>query len=113
MDFNGDAALSTCEIIAKQNATQSLLVPSMLDIIIKRNMPLKVQRNITGDTVVYSSIVESIGEMCDEYGSAELGFIASRIYNIDDIRHEVISYRPVPGVEIKVTVGDGFIQPVD
>lgn len=110
MDFNGDAALSTCEIIAKQNATQSLLVPSMLDIIIKRKMSLKVQRNIT---VVYSSIVESIGELCDVYGSTELGFIASRIYNIDDIRHEVISYRPVPGVEIKVTDGDGFIQPVD
>lgn len=62
-----EAALRTCEKIAKRKATQEHLLPLMLDIIIKRIMSLKIQRIFTGGTVVYFLILESIGKLCDEY----------------------------------------------
>lgn len=114
-----EAALTACGIIARENATQALLAPSMIDLILKRNINLKVQRIITGSMVVYSSSLESIGKICDEYqivyASTELGFISTRIYTADDkasVKYKVLSCRPVPGVEIKVTDDNGFLQPV-
>lgn len=107
-----EAALRTCEIIEKRNATQEQLVPLMLDIIIKRIMSLKVQRIFTGGTVVYFSILDTIGKLCDEYqvkyGSTELGLIAYKFYSIDhksDIKHEVLSYL----VEMRINDDDKYI----
>lgn len=79
-------------------------------------MSLKVQRIFTGGTVVYFSILDTIGKLCDEYqvkyGSTELGLIAYKFYSIDhksDVKHEALSYRPVPGVEIKINDDDKYI----
>lgn len=83
-----DAALISCEIIAREKPTQAFFVPSMLDFIIKKNLPLKVPRILTGGTIVYSSVLESIGKVCDEYqvdyASTELGYIASGLFKAED-----------------------------
>ncbi|XP_052679504.1 uncharacterized protein LOC128160245 [Crassostrea angulata] len=114
-----DAALISCEIIAREKPTQAFFVPSMLDFIIKKNLPLKIPRILTGGTIVYSSVLESIGKVCDEYqvdyASTELGYIASGLFKAEDKYKEkqgILRCRPVPGVEIKITDEDGFLQPV-
>lgn len=114
-----DAAVIACEIIAREKPTRALFVPSMLEFIIKKNMLLKVPRIITSGTVVYSSILESIGKVCEEYqvdyGSTELGYIAMGLFTAEDAskkKHEVLSCLPVSGIEIKITDEDGFVQPI-
>lgn len=69
--------------------------------------------------VVKSSMLECIGQICDElqniYGSTELALIGSRIYTINDkplVNQGVVSCRPDPGVELKVTDDEGFVQPI-
>lgn len=59
------------------------------------------------------------GKICDEfhniYGTTELALIGSRIYTINDkplVNQEVVSCRPDPGVELKVTDDEGFVQPI-
>lgn len=58
--------------------------------------------------------------MCDEYlvdyGSTELGYSASGLFTAEDKSREkqgILRYRSVPGVEIKITDEDGFLQPVE
>ena len=44
--------------------------------------------------------------------TVELGLIAYKFYSIDhrsDVKHEVLSYRLVPGVEIKINDDDKYI----
>lgn len=114
-----DAAVIACEIIAREKPTQAYFVPSILEFLIKKNMPFKVPRILTSGTVVYSSILESIGKVCDEYqvdyASTELGYIACRLFTAKDTskkKHELLSCQPVSGVEIKITDEDGFLLPV-
>lgn len=114
-----DAALISCDIIEREKLTEAFFVPSMLDFIIKKNLPLKVPRILTSGTIVYSSILESIGKVCVEYvvdyGSTELGYIASGLFTAEDKSKEkqgILRNRPVPGVEIKITDEEGFLQPV-
>lgn len=58
------------------------------------------------------------GTICDEfhiYGTTELAPIGSRIYTINDnplVNQGVVSCRPDPGVELKVTDDEGFVQPI-
>lgn len=80
---------------------------------------MKVPRILTSGTIVYYSILESIGKVCDEYlvdyGSTELGYIASGLFTAEDKSKEkqgILRYRSVPGVEIKITDEDGFFQSV-
>lgn len=114
-----DAAMISCEVIAREKPTRAFFVPSLLNVIIKKNMPLKVPRIVIGGSVVPSSILESIGRICDEYqvefGSTEVGFVASRLFTLDDKskeKHAALSYRPLPGVEIRITDQNGYLQPV-
>uniref|UniRef100_A0A8W8MHF4 AMP-dependent synthetase/ligase domain-containing protein n=1 Tax=Magallana gigas TaxID=29159 RepID=A0A8W8MHF4_MAGGI len=114
-----DAVETACKIMTKEKATQAYLVPSVLDLIIKNGFPLKIQRISTGSMVVKSSMLECVGQICDEfqniYGTTELALIGSRIYTVDDkplVNQGVVSCRPDPGVEVKVTDDEGFVQPI-
>lgn len=114
-----DAVETSCKVMTREKATQAYLVPSVLDLIIKNGFPLKIQRISTGSMVVKSSMLECIGQICDElqniYGSTELALIGSRIYTINDkplVNQGVVSCRPDPGVELKVTDDEGFVQPI-
>lgn len=114
-----DAVETACKIMTREKATQAFLVPSVLDLIIKNGFPLKIQRISTGSMVVKSSMLECIGKICDEfqniYGTTELALIGSRIYTVNDkplVNQGVVSCRPDPGVEVKVTDDEGFVQPI-
>lgn len=112
------AAEAVCEIIMKEKATLAYIVPSMLEIILKRNMPLRMEKIITGSTPVLSSFLECIEKICNElqivYGMTEIAAIASRTFNADNRTglSGLLSLQPLPGVELKVTDDDRFLQPV-
>lgn len=112
------AAEAACEVIMKEKATLAYIVPSMLEIILKRNMSLRIDKIITGSSTVLSSLFECIGKICNElqvvYGMTEIGAIASRTFNADNKTGlgGLVSLRPLPGVEMKVTDDERFLQPV-
>ena len=112
------AAVKTCEIIGREKVTAALLVPPMLDLVMKKNIPLRLKTIATGGMIVHSSLLKSIDKLCDEficiYASTELAFIACNRYTGKDITNTtkgLLSCRPLPGIEIKVTDDDGFLLP--
>lgn len=113
-----DATETVSEVIMNEKATLAYMVPSMLEIILKRKMPLRINKIITGSSPVFSSLLECIGEICDElqvvYGMTEIAAIASMTFNADNKTglNGLLSLRPLPGVEMKVTDDERFLQPV-
>ncbi|XP_022301449.1 uncharacterized protein LOC111109565 [Crassostrea virginica] len=112
------AAVKTCEIIAREKVTAAFLVPPVLELVMKKNIPLRLQK--TGGMIVKSSFFESIDKVCDMlinvYASTELGFIACKTYtenNDSNTMDGLLALRPVSGIEIKVTYDDGFLLPVN
>ena len=113
------AAVITSEVIARERVTFASLVPPMLDLVMKKNIPLRVKTIVTGGMIVHSSILKSIDKLCDKfiymYASTELAFIACNTYTGKDITNKtkgLLSCRTFPGIEIKVTDDDGFLLPV-
>ena len=114
-----DATEATCAVIGEHKPTYSFLVPSVLESILTRNMPLKTKAILTGGTTVSSSLFKSVEKLCDElyvaYGMTEIGAIATRMYTLADtksIRSILLSCRPLPGTDIKVTDANGLLVPV-
>lgn len=56
-----------CEVIVREKLIWVFLVLFLLNVIIKKNMLLKVLRIVIGGLVVLFLILESIGRICDEY----------------------------------------------
>lgn len=56
-----------CEVIVREKLIWVFFVLFLLDVIIKKNMLLKVLRIVIGGLVVLFLILESIGRICDEY----------------------------------------------
>lgn len=56
-----------CEVIVREKLIWVFFVLFLLDVIIKKNMLLKVLRIVIGGLVVLFLILESIGKICDEY----------------------------------------------
>nr|XP_022302879.1 uncharacterized protein LOC111110604 [Crassostrea virginica] len=112
------AAVKTCEIIAREKVTVALLIPSMLDLVMKKNISLRLKTIVTGGMIVHSSLLKNIHKLCDEficmYASTELALIACNTFTEKDITNTtkgLLSCRPLPGIEIKVTDDDGFLLP--
>ncbi|XP_022302880.2 indoleacetate--CoA ligase-like [Crassostrea virginica] len=112
------AAVKTCEIIGREKVTTALLIPPMLDLVMKKNIPLRLKTIATGGMIVHSALLKNIDKLCDEficvYASTELGFIACNTFTEKDITNTtkgLLSCRPLPGIEIKVTDDDGFLLP--
>lgn len=83
-----NAIEAVCEIIMNERATLAYMVPSMLEIILKRKMPLRINKVITGSSPVFSSLLECIGKICDElqvvYGMNEIAAITSMTFNAEN-----------------------------
>ncbi|XP_065937003.1 uncharacterized protein [Magallana gigas] len=114
-----DAVKTATNIITKEKATQAILVPSMLELVMKRKIPLKIKRAITSGVVAHTSLLECIDEICDElqvvYGITEMGFVCSRVFTSDDksrVQDMLLGVRPCPWVEVKITDDNGHLQPV-
>lgn len=114
-----DATEATCAVIREHKPTYSFLVPSMLESILTRNIPLKTKAIITSGTTVSSSLFKSVEKLCDElyvaYGMTEIGVIATRMYTSVDTKStnsNLLSCRPLPGMDIKVTDANGLLVPV-
>lgn len=114
-----DAVKTATNFIRKEKVTQALLVPSMLELVIKRKIPLKIKRVITSGVVVHASLLECIDEICDElqviYGMTEMGVVGSRVFTSDDkyrVKDMLLSVHLCPGVEVKITDDNGHLQPV-
>lgn len=56
-----------CEVIVREKFIWVFFVLFLLNVIIKKNMLLKVLRIVIGGLVVLFLILESIGRICDEY----------------------------------------------
>lgn len=56
-----------CEVIVREKLIWVFFVLFLLEVIIKKNMLLKVLRIVIGGLVVLFLILESIGRICDEY----------------------------------------------
>lgn len=56
-----------CEVIVREKLIWVFLVLFLLNVIIKKNMLLKVLRIVIGGLVVLFLILKSIGRICDEY----------------------------------------------
>lgn len=56
-----------CEVIVREKLIWVFFVLFLLNVIIKKNMLLKVLRIVIGGLVVLFLILESIGRICDEY----------------------------------------------
>lgn len=56
-----------CEVIVREKLIWVFFVLFLLDVIIKKNMLLKVLRIVIGGLVVLFLILGSIGKICDEY----------------------------------------------
>ena len=113
------AAVKTCEVIAREKVTAALLLPPIIELAMKKNIPIRLKTIATGGMVVHSSLLKSIDKLCDEficiYATTELAFIAYNTYTGKDITNTtkgLLSCRTIPGIEIKVTDDDGFLLPV-
>lgn len=111
-----DATEATCAVIREHKPTYSLLVPSMLESILTRNIPLKTKVFLTSGTTVSSSLFKSVEKLFDElyvaYGMTEIGVIATRMYTSVDTKStnsNLLSCRPLPGMDIKVTDANGLL----
>lgn len=114
-----DAVKTATDIITKEKVTQAFLVPSMLELVMKRKIPLKIRRAVTAGVVVHASFLDCIGEICDElqvvYGMTEMGIVGSRFYTLEDqsrVKDLLLGVSPSSGIEIKITDDDGQLQPV-
>lgn len=114
-----DAVKTATDFIRNEKVTQALLVPSMLELVMKRKTPLKIKRVITSGVVVHASLLECIDEICDElqviYGMTEMGVVGSRVFTSDDksrVKDMLLSVHLCPGVEVKITDDNGHLQPV-
>ena len=61
--------------------------------------------------VVHSSFLQSIDEITCVYACTEVAFIYSKTYTEKDdfnTTYRLLSCRPLPGIEIKITDDDGF-----
>lgn len=56
-----------CEVIVREKLIWVFFVLFLFNVIIKKNMLLKVLRIVIGGLVVLFLILESIGRICDEY----------------------------------------------
>lgn len=56
-----------CEVIVREKLIWVFFVLFLLNVIIKKNMLLKVLRIVIGGLVVLFLILENIGRICDEY----------------------------------------------
>ena len=96
------AAVKTCEIIARETVTTALLVPPMIDLVTRKNIPSNQLQQ--GCMIVHSSFLQSIDKLCDEltvvYACTELAFVSSKTYNRKDdynTTNRSLNCRQLPG----------------
>ena len=58
------AAVKTCEVIGRETVTAALLVPPMIDLVMRKNIPSNQLQQ--GCMIVHSSFLQSIDKLCDE-----------------------------------------------
>lgn len=107
------------DIIQKENVTRAVLVPPVIDQLLKRDSPIKLKRIAILGAVGIPSVLNCVGRISDElvdmYGMTEFGGLAFGVYSAEDVKkykEKVLSMRPFPGVEIKVTDENGYLVPV-
>uniref|UniRef100_K1QYW9 4-coumarate--CoA ligase 1 n=1 Tax=Magallana gigas TaxID=29159 RepID=K1QYW9_MAGGI len=114
-----DAVKTATNLITKEKAIKAFLVPSMLELAMKRKIHLKIKKAVTSGVVVHASLLECIDKICDElqvlYGMTEMGYLGSRVFTSDDkarVQYMLLGVRPSPWVEVKITDDHGHLQPV-
>ncbi|XP_022321945.2 fatty acid--[acyl-carrier-protein] ligase ScoC-like [Crassostrea virginica] len=107
------------EIIKREKVTHAVLIQPVIDILMKEKIAIKLKKIIILGTVGFRSVLDCVGKICDElvnmYGMTEFGAIAAGSYRVDDVKtykHKVLSVKPLPGVELKVTDDNGHMVPV-
>ena len=107
------------EIIKREKVTHAVLIQPVVDILMKEKLAIKLKKIVILGTVGFRSVLDCVGKICDElvnmYGMTEFGAIAAGSYRVDDVKtykHKVLSVKPLPGVELKVTDDNGHLVPV-
>lgn len=107
------------DIVQRENVTCAVLVPPVIDQLLKRDSPIKIKRIVILGVVGFRSVLDCVGKICDEledmYGMTEFGGLATGLYSVEDVKNykeKVLSVRPFPGVELKVTDENGYLVPV-
>lgn len=107
------------DIIQRENVTCAVLVPPVIDQLLKVDSPIKLKSIVILGVVGCPSVLSCVGKICDEladmYGMTEFGGLATGFYSADDVKNfkeKVLSVRPFPGVELKVTDENGYLVPV-
>lgn len=84
--------------------TCAVLVPPVIDQLLKVESPIKLKSIVILGVVGCPSVLGCVGKICDEladmYGMTKFGGLATGFYSADDVKNfkeKVLSVRPFPG----------------